>query len=227
MRIGFLLGAGVSQAVEMPSTDDITGLIFPVFPPERSQENEVWRHINRKRVTLLETARDLVIEYYSIINSSRQARCQPNYEEVYSVLSQVENAVIKQHNNPALGPMIKTLKERVVPVLPEFQNSRDFNFVLTNTNLWVRETVIESLDREPTDLDRLNSITAGFDDQDVELQGFFTTNHDIVIDSCLKRAGREYVDGFGPPDDNLLRHWNQELLYGNRSLPVEIGRAHV
>ncbi len=203
----------------MPSTDDLTRQMLPTAPHPRNPEYGAWREINKYPVCLLETARDLVLEYPHI-NRSRQSESYPTYEEIYSILKQVEDANF-QYYNPALGPMIKELRKRVMSVLPEYRDRSVFDFHLTNTIMSMQRHIVENLKKMPTNLERLGFITAALKDQDVRIKGCFTTNYDLVIDKLLRCAGCEYVDGFEQRlDDNLLRRWNPEILYGETDHPV-------
>ena len=125
-RIAFLFGAGVSYAAGAPSTLDITDVVVKgkykkylmvencsdyyldlydkhyhgneIFPPH---VEILQRGVNEIR-PFIKVLKKLVVENYS-------PRKLVNYEEIFYLAAQIEDAISDEHDNPALLPIVKRL----------------------------------------------------------------------------------------------------------------------
>lgn len=121
MRIGFLLGAGVSLPAGMPSTRNLTEAVFSV-------DNYVLhsdQSFVKARPGLLdhfpsETPRPALKEFLGMIKEECQAYFDSeengrtvNYENLFYVASQVHEHILQEYENPAIERFAKSVSQRL------------------------------------------------------------------------------------------------------------------
>ena len=106
----FLLGSGISTPAGFPETEDITRFLFDckhcyrhtaeeyVFQPGQSQLKPYTELIPiiKKFLRFLSTE---VSQYY-------KGKKAPNYEDLFYVVSQIDDAQGKEYDNPAIQPLL-------------------------------------------------------------------------------------------------------------------------
>jgi hypothetical protein len=131
-----------------------------------------------------------------------------NYEDCCYVVTQLYDSERGEFDNPAVQPMIDKLSE-VSELRPLMQS--DPLRLFRESQSYIHDMVCQKLAKEPEGLGYLNWLLEGVRDRNVELDGFFTLNHDRVLEKALRDSGVNYCDGFGP-DSGGIRFWEPGRL---------------
>jgi len=223
MRVTFLLGAGVSLAAGMPSTEELTRLI--------TSGERVWHHTDhtyyvtdnpppalhgeperiRAITTFLHTLKEDIEAYWR----RSEIEIDANYEEIYYVVNQIEDGLSAEYENPALEPLIDKLvaDDRLFRVdgTPGLGDEEQLELVARETDQYVREITAEHLRRPLTTTEHLACLLDALNDDHIEEVNVITLNHDTGIEQAAEAAGVVLVDGFAPTDEGV-RIWQPEVF---------------
>jgi hypothetical protein len=133
-----------------------------------------------------------------------------NYEDYCYVVTQLCDSESGEFDNPAVQPMIDKLSQ-VSELRPLMQSMEDRLRLFRESQSYIHDVLCQKLAKEPESLGYLNWLLEGVRDRNVEPDGFFTLNHDRVLEKALRDSGVSYCDGFGPDSDGI-RFWEPGRL---------------
>ena len=223
MKIGFLLGAGVSLPAGMPSTEALTASVLNVDSYQEKYDNNFeklnsgqcntsWREINK------DVLRFLIRNLYDRCKDC--SKKDVNYEDIFFAASQIEEHLIEEYENPAIEPLVEALLDDLrlfllcTPSIHFPMNSR------TRTDLgdwarlacrYIRSVVILELRRTPRPLEHLTCLIDAIKDPKVKACDIITLNHDLLIEKVLQEHELAFVDGFGIPEKDMAE-WDKNAL---------------
>lgn len=236
-RISFLFGAGISVAVGMPSTKDITmnvlreeyfnkiknnGTHYDEFP------QEVLFYI--KQLKNIAVNNNPHTKWYDPNGTKRHS---VNYEDIYYMLIQVLEHVSGDFNT--YGKMLVDLTEyKAIVDKWQFQGthahySKELYFsILAEDYIWC--VVVDMLKTHANNLDKLKlerliMIVHACKDEQFSHVDIFTLNHDLVMEQLLKDNGIEYTDGFENIDGNI-RKWNPKIYDAGDANKISLFKLH-
>ena len=229
-NIAFLIGSGVSTAVGMPSTNQISGFLlndnnvrryttWDYYISHSSSADEYVRKIQNCMHLLLE----LISEYYKKLPVKTF-----NYEDIYFISQQISDSLTGNLDNPIVLPFMEKIKDDVETILP-FEDPLisgrwSLQVLAEETTDYIKSVVWELLSNDIEDLSNLNVFLEANNDQDVYHVDIYTLNHDTVLEDYFQSKRIEFIDGFRNPN-NGLRVWNPKL-YQNNDSKIRIFKLH-
>jgi hypothetical protein len=136
-------------------------------------------------------------DYWLAMDKSRTT----NYEDIAYIARQLSDALAAQYENPALLPLMRRLRRARGGTLG------DLAILAEAATSHIEEIVVRMLSRPIGSLEHLTAIANAFRDPTVEQLDLFTLNHDLVIETALRRSAVHFSDGFEWRHGTLLV-WN-------------------
>ncbi len=212
MRIGFLLGAGVSIPAGALTTQALTEKIRLVGNYDRYSDGtfvmvgryDLDDHSWRSRVRFMLELLDAHCRRY--FNANRSSR-DPNYEDWFYAANQLNEHLSEEYENPAIEPFV----EKIVSCTEQPRDQ------LKETASLVCEYISDVVALElklKTPITALNHLTCLVDaTKDATIEGcdIFTLNHDLLIENVLESNKISFVDGFEGPDGDIAL-WKKSLF---------------
>jgi hypothetical protein len=221
--LAFLFGSGISIPAGLPSTSGITervlsgkdvsrhtSTIYYNGPPMFGSPDEYIPKVN----VFLKRLKSEIDIYYSY-----DRKRIINYEDLYSLASQIHDSESKNYDNPAIFSFIKQILAdskdilSTTPYIPEHRWSLiDLSSEVTN---YIRDIVLLEMAIQPKKLEYLNFIIDAVKDSYFNRKRFFTLNHDVLLESLFNKYSISFIDGFDQPVSQL-RRWNPKLFESNQ-----------
>lgn len=196
------------------------GIYSNIQPDYLQRESE--ESIRRIVLLLSYLKREIDCYYYSDDHAT-------NYEHIYYLVSQINDDLSGNYDNPAIQPLIENIWPEIKRSLVSRKNELgNWDFLrLTNEALKYIECVVwRLLSKDPKDLNLkpLLFIEEAFCDSHFSRVDLFTLNHDIVLEYYLKQEDIKFANGFGDPI-NEVRYWDSDL-FGNNSYRIRLIKLH-
>jgi NAD-dependent SIR2 family protein deacetylase len=234
-RISFLFGAGISVAVGMPTTNEITKEIISDDRFKKTDKKSFLENTDGTHMVINEPfsreVNEFIIKLYDFIQennttddiafkNTREFRHQVNYEDLVFLLYSMHDHLSKNYN--LFG---KILCDKM------FGNKQNNNNreIIEDVNDFIHKTLASMLrERErETQSDKinkqLNTIKCALKEN--RNSAVFTLNHDSILERLLKINDIQYIDGFGEIDGEL-RKWDSSLLEKNDGNKLKILKLH-
>lgn len=212
MRIGFLLGSGVSLSASLPSTDELTRRVLSTSDYVLNTDG----HFFRKSPDL-----SLGVQRPALMNSgggerlgafleSIGAECQKyfeevkgwravNYEDLYYAVSQIGEHLQEEYENPAIEPLVRSLLETTSLNSTREQLKDDANLA----SRFIADVVSIELATSMAPMAHLACLVDALRDLEFDGCDIITLNHDTLIEQVLNREGISFFDGFGRQDGDV------------------------
>jgi hypothetical protein len=218
IRLAFLLGSGISISAGIPSTLDITKQVLSGEGVRRNNDETycfgppLYAHVGIPdeyvpRIAIFLNRLKIEIDLYYLYQIGRFV----NYEDIYYLVEQVHDSELRDYDNPAVQPFIDKILPDIRPLLRARKIIPKLKWQLhelANESMnYIVDIVWHMLNKEPSQVDHLNSLREACMDSQVTYIDIFTLNHDIVIERCLSQNGVQVIDGFDEPL-NEVRYWN-------------------
>ncbi len=229
-RITFLLGSGISIPAEIPSTEEITETVL--------SSRDIVRHTNENYY--LWPGKDMGKGYVKRIQNflrklkseiedyCKRFRRDANYEDLYYVVSQINDSEIGEYPNPVVQPFINKILPQVKSLLAgkegESRERWELRELAYETTAFIHDVVWDLLCKDPSRLDHLNVLRDACLDDELSRIDIFTINHDTVLERCLLENQIAFTDGFAEPE-NQIRYWKPDL-FEKKSRKVGIFKLH-
>jgi hypothetical protein len=213
-NLTFLLGAGSSCAIRMPSTEALTNTILL----------DKDKHI----VILLDYLKLIIAEFYQYSNR------KVNYEDIYFVVDQIALSYLGKYPNPIVPSFIEHHWQFLYPLLhniteDNYQNSKSdmLSRAFSKITKYIEDIIEKELKNIPSDLCNLNLLRDACKDDAFARADFFTLNHDMVLESLFESSGMAYNDGFEIRNINNLSFpcWEPDT-YKDDSMKIHIFKLH-
>jgi len=210
VRVSFLLGAGVSLPAGMPSTDELTTIIL--------QGNNWGRHTDAKyypnyRGVNGNNSVIAVLKYLSVIKDEisqfyleyEKDWRKFNYEVLYYVITQIDDSIHGEYENPVVYALVKKIEDRISAILSSNSLSNwDFERLSRESKQYVRCVIASCLSKPSTQNTHLGLIIDAC--RDLKSANIFSLNHDAILEAVLAKNNIGIVDGFGA-SVNGVRYW--------------------
>jgi hypothetical protein len=219
MRIGFLLGAGVSIPAGMLSTQQLTCAVLStedytlcgdgtfVRAEPHILAPTSWEQNKPILGSLLRTLHDHCQRYFDDQEKGRKV----NYEDLFFAASQLHEHLFAEYENPA----IEAFSQGVLRTLPQGHGRTELAELTGMVCDYIRDVVALQLSSNPRPLGHLDCLVDAGRDRDFEGCDIFTLNHDLLIEKTFDGAQLSYVDGFGSPDRDVA--WWEPVLFDTPS----------
>ena len=212
MEITFLLGAGVSMAVGMPSTKELTDAVLASEDLLRLSNQSILYDPEHKYPSggpwdQRADARKPVCASQAYLGSIRDlmADLVPDrffsYEDIYYVAQALEN----EAGDPLARLFWERLVERRGGRSGEFAGQDDAGQRI-EALLYMQGAVAAILahhQREVADLGKLSVLIDAARDREVQHLHIFTLNHHCVLENHVASKGIQFFSGLGPLDGNV------------------------
>lgn len=202
---------------EMPSTKNLTELVLggvgwrwhtdscysKSSGGTREGENCV------KAITkYLRLIREEIFAFYHVYHKDESTF---NYEVLFYVITQIDDSLQGEFENPALHSLIEAIKPKAEAILAENAlNSWDFYQLSRETKQYVKCVLISSLSKAPASRSHMDLLVNACKAHPLDIN-VFTLNHDRVVEDILRERGVRFVDGFGE-SKNGVRYWEPEIF---------------
>jgi len=219
MRVGFLLGSGVSLPAGMPCTRQITQEILErtgsythhtdgSFIKQDSVEGIELGPKMDKVASILKFINGLCDNYFVSEELSKRAI---NYEDVFYAASQLSEHLSREYENPSLEPLVHS----ALLFLPGVTTRDELKELAETTCRFICDVVTAQLSGTAQLGTCLQCLICAVSDQRLDGCDVFTLNHDRVIETALLNSGAHLVDGFGTTDGDVA--WWEPTIFENRS----------
>jgi len=211
-EFAFLLGSGTSITVGLPDIYKITNNMYPLLDVYKESNGRFYKEIPNNTDVFSERLQynnpiSITIafcifklrSYYSYLEYY-----QVNYEDIYYLISQIHDDLLREWENPAIVNFKKELEENLNYFINEEITYLD---ILANTLTYIENVVCYSLTNSIKDLKNLSFILNACLDSEYKTTHIFTLNHDKVIEKLFTKNKIKYTDGFGN-SERSLRYWN-------------------
>jgi hypothetical protein len=221
MRIGFILGAGVSIPAGMPDTSELTtralhvdnytlrtsGAFLKALPGLPGAVG--WETKRERLKSFLNLVR---VQCHSYFASEKTNARDVNYEDLFFAANQLDEHLSAEYENPAMEPFAQLLADQ-----PEIAGREQLKEIASLTCDYIQDVVAIELGPGwgPQPLGHLGCLIDAARDPSFNGCDVFTLNHDLLIESTLVHEGIKFVDGFGPPDKDVA--WWQPTVFNYKS----------
>lgn len=227
MKVGFLLGAGVSLSCGAPSTKALTDFIL-------SSTSGVQRHSDCTYyvgadlpyyLPLLQSIRKL-LEFLNaqadgFFRETQRRSRKVNYEDLYYLAAQLADAT-SEFENPAIHHFWRAANRfKEEPAREGFFRVDD---LFIETTRYIRGAVVANLSNLECSARHIESVIEALRDQDISNVEIATLNHDLLIERSLRESKIEYFDGFTKLSGDLLA-WD-EAAFGRYPGKVRVLKLH-
>jgi SIR2-like domain len=204
--ITFLLGSGISMAAGMPAVGPMTELLLAGENVIRYagtfalvDDSSPVHRVSQDDPTLLFIRRlnHLAAAFYKHFGSDHDV----NYEDIAYLVSQLNECLTFNYENPALLPLIRQLQGELGDTERLCELSRDA-VEYVNGVVWRR------LRFKPQQVDYLRCITDACKGGPV---GLISLNHDTVLEQALRHDGISFKDGFTKPVSKEIDAWSEDF----------------
>lgn len=240
LEIAFLLGSGVSIPAGMPTTQQITECVLSglgktlghgvarhhsdgTYYYHYTEETLIGKDEYVPRILILLNRLKAEIDVYYF-----QSGHSANYEDLYYLVSQIEDSLTGNYDNPAVQPFIDKVFSDIKKVLEgkqgEIRNKWAMEELASEARAYIHDVVAVLLRRSPKHTDHLNGIKDAYGDAQLSGIDIFTLNHDTVLEQVLSKSGIQVIDGFGEPVKGV-RYWNPDL-FGSTVSGMRIFKLH-
>lgn len=209
-RVSFLLGAGVSLPAGLPSTDELTTIILQGSNWGRHTDSKYYPNyhgVNGNNSVIA------VLKYLDVIKGEISQFYQEyekdwrkfNYEVLYYVITQIDDSIHGEYENPVVYALVKKIEEKVSLILATNSlSSWDFKRLSRESKQYIRCVITSCLSKPATNNTHLRLIAEAC--QELKNTNIFTLNHDVILESVLAQNNINIVDGFGETI-NDVRYW--------------------
>jgi hypothetical protein len=213
--ISFLIGAGVSQAAELPGTKDITNAILRcenIAQPledwqcfnndDMRDQPELLVYINNDAGKVSEIRRFMNC-LCKVRNAVLQSQSDPNYEDIYYLSNEIRSYFEFKHKNPTTASFINALQPK-----RSANTDDDLQRLAGAACKFIRDTVCDLLRTDGNIAVAGNLFDQTLQNSIYTSINIFTLNNDTLIERYLQSKGTLCADGFGKSQANGLRFWD-------------------
>ncbi|MBI4909711.1 MAG: SIR2 family protein [Acidobacteria bacterium] len=198
----------------MESTQDLTSAVLRVDDYTRHTDGSFvraaphlgacgWSETKPLLRSLLQTVKDQCQHYFDAQRNRREV----NYEDLFFAMSQLEEHLSEEYENPAIQPFTEVVMKGIRTVHERMKLAQ----LVDDAGNYIRDVVALQLCRSPKSRDHLTCLVEAMSDQAFEGCDIFTLNHDLLIESVLNSKELCFVDGFGVPDGDVA-WWEPEVF---------------
>lgn len=226
MKVGFILGSGVSIPSGGPTTDNLTKRVL--------NGSEVYRHTDGVYCLLAKPAQPEVQRIKDLLSylcsraktffaNNKTSDREPNYEDIYYLCSQLADAV-NEFENPAVSEFLDEVKRQFLlkPLGPTAQFQADQ--LLVEARRYIRFIIANELRHLTPVGNTLSAIMDSIRDDTVSEVWILTLNHDTLVETMLSNAGIEFQNGFRSIH-SALSEWDAKTRFSGSS-KVRLVKMH-
>lgn len=233
--IAFLFGSGISLPAKLPSTQDITERVLTGKGVARHSDETYYfgKPMNGmpdeyipKVVSFIRRLKMEIDNYYAF-NQNRQT----NYEDIYSLASQIHDSESNEYDNPAISALINKIRSDSWHILVGRPNLKwaDWRIIDISTEAtnYIADVLWHLLTIPPSDLSYLSFIDDCQRDSRFDQIDIFTLNHDTVLETYFENLNMPspLIDGFDVPTNNV-RYWNPSLFESSNNNRIRLFKLH-
>lgn len=211
LNIAFLIGAGVSIPAGLPSTEELTEKILAgreldkYFYPGSGETREVFQFLQAvyKRVSNFFPEREI------------------NYEDLYFVISQVED-FLQEYANPVVLDFVTVLARELG--FCTASGKKTMVSLAEKAGDYINNLIAYSLGPAKLKMDYLIFLQEILADERVANLNIFTLNHDLLLEKFFIEKKIKYHDGFVHEEDKEFLVWRP--AFQQRDKQVNLLKLH-
>lgn len=232
-EVAFLFGAGVSKAVKMPSTDELTELILEGKNVEY-ENSHFTVHENQQAIHAKNTELYLPLILCLLKNIKEEFELNKNYlkkvnyEDLFFAISQIWDDITGNFVNPCVRPFFNKVecKCKITDNLRKISRGELPSALLHMAQIYIKDLITQKLEIIENDkLNNLDVLKNIFYDDQISHINIFTLNHDLVLEKYFANLGIDYNDGFNNEIDNVC-FWNIENFSRIENKKINIIKLH-
>jgi len=228
LKIGVLIGAGVSNIKPLPDTKKITEEILKGHNYARYTDGTYYiSNDNKSDEYTLRINKYLALLYREISSyySDRPVK-KPNYEDIFFLTKQIEDSLSTEFDNPAILALFDKLEPDIESVLSLNTQSPltrrwDINKLIEESANYIIDIIVLMLNKEPENYKAFKLFSEIQSDIEVDKFNIFTLNHDILLENYFSSNNIEFSDGFYKwVSDDLYKDisfWNFDMFQIDKS----------
>jgi hypothetical protein len=236
MKVNFLLGSGVSIPAKLPGVGDITQRVLSGDRIKVSTDSDhrylldEWSGQPMKEKVRASAHGELsdILRFLNRLRETADRRLHvkalryTNYEDLAYLANQVSDDITGNRENPALWPFIEALADDLLQNHAVDRRRAALGKLATHTIDYIRDVAGGMLQREPASSDYLRLFTDASGDERKPEVNIFTLNHDVLLETYLRRAQPtvRLVDGFGDERDGV-RRWDSQQFDEHCENPLQ------
>ncbi len=232
MKLALFLGSGVSFESGLPRIEEITDSIL--YDEWHNYTHSIFSQGPPSGGLKLTNFVPWIQEFIKVIKAYSDSYLNSisgrstNYEDLFFLLQQLYDEGVETEN-AAISDFYKFMRHETAKIAVQKPTdhhqikvrvlagrSCDFIQNVVQHKLWFEDN--------PICLDLILNLANEAIMGKLEELLIFTLNHDLLIETALKQNNIQYVDGFGEPDGNGKRFYNQEIF--NEKMPVKLVKLH-
>lgn len=237
LKLGFLIGAGVSMPAGMPSTEDITN---QVLSGERyyRHSNTIYDFFEDKLFACYVPA---ILEFLGWVKYDltkfHYSEHPINYEDIYYIVEQLHDTITNEFENPAISPLIdryrllfQVLNEisfennAIKALINHFDNDHEiFDKLIKESCNYIKDVVWHMLAKEVNCFKNLEVFRDIAQDSEINQFNIFSLNHDLMLEKAFESWQINYNDGFIDQKETTYS-WRKNLE--NRKEKVRLLKLH-
>ena len=211
-NISFLLGAGISSAVGLKNTAQLTNDIIETenvvrisskyFYHQNPQEFH-WDFYNNYIPKIQELFK-ILKKHFSVHYAFFDRKM--NYEDYYYLIS----SLYKDENMDYENPIVSFFSEFLLsnysslfdPLDPHLERIRLIE-LCNEAEKYIKDLITSSLNVEPQNLNHLSFLEEAIDENKKIQIDIFTLNHDLIIEKYLNKKSIKYSTGFANKNEDI------------------------
>jgi hypothetical protein len=210
MKLGFLLGAGISRACSGPATGELTNIVLRGENVSRHSSGTYFLSDrihpglgDREGIERIRTFLAFLNSHANRFFAQKEKDRVADYEDLYYLVSQLADAS-DEYENPAVSGLLEAARNSFV--MPEFQTHSAFRSdkLFEEARCYIKGIVAHSLGALWPNDNHLDQLAEAASDGFISQLEIFTLNQDRLIEQSLEHRNIAFSTGFVPLSADLL-----------------------
>jgi len=220
-KVSFLFGSGISLDLGLPSTSQITDVVLSGLQAANDKERKVYKGSTRQFYLASknddsfqpqdEDSSQLIELIVSFLNKCSSYFPNPNYEQIYEIVYQIQRHFLEGGQNPVMDKFIKSIQPLLSQQISLYNQIKTFPELVLDLQELCSKSIdyIEDIVHQLISEGGQNLENADFSHFDwlnksiknYQVQQITTLNHDLVLENFFKNNGISYTTGFEKNED--------------------------
>jgi hypothetical protein len=217
LNLSFFLGSGISIPANIPGTKQLTNSLFDATEKYKHTDDT---YLFGKKPYIFDFQDENVPEikkFLQFIKSEFFPNQDPNYEDLYYVVKQFEDAQLGEYENPLVLYIMKNMN---FPLTTGWNIKR----LSIESVKYISDIVWHCLRVKEIDTTYLKPLANLLSNEIFNQKYVFTLNHDLLLEAFFKEFQIEFIDFFGKPIYDIC-YWEPEFISHDSNL-IHFAKLH-